>query len=56
MLGEKGGERDGDVMVLCGVDFMGERGKILGGKKRVIIGDEGGGWGMGDMVKVEGVG
>ena len=47
-VGEWGGKRDGKMIVMWGVEFMGERGKIVCGEKKVLIGELNGGWCLGE--------
>lgn len=55
LLAQKAAETDADVIVFCGVHFMGESAKILAPGKKVIIPDERAGCPMADMVNVEGL-
>ncbi|MBP1996156.1 quinolinate synthase NadA [Paenibacillus eucommiae] len=55
LLAQKAAQTDADVIVFCGVHFMGESAKILAPTKRVIIPDERAGCPMADMVNVEGL-
>jgi quinolinate synthase len=55
LLAQKAAETDADVIVFCGVHFMGESAKILAPNKKVIIPDERAGCPMADMVNVEGL-
>lgn len=55
LLAQKAAETDADVIVFCGVHFMGESAKILAPDKRVIIPDERAGCPMADMVDVDGL-
>jgi quinolinate synthase len=55
LLAQKAAETDADVIVFCGVHFMGESAKILAPNKTVIIPDERAGCPMADMVNVEGL-
>lgn len=55
LLAEKAAQTDADVIVFCGVHFMGESAKILAPNKTVIIPDERAGCPMADMVNVEGL-
>ncbi|MDE5127116.1 quinolinate synthase NadA [Paenibacillus larvae subsp. larvae] len=55
LLAQKAAETDADIIVFCGVHFMGESAKILALDKKVIIPDERAGCPMADMVNVEGL-
>ena len=55
LLAQKAAQTDADVIVFCGVHFMGESAKILAPNKTVIIPDERAGCPMADMVNVEGL-
>ncbi|MBR2567861.1 MAG: quinolinate synthase NadA [Paenibacillus sp.] len=55
LLAQKAAETDAEVIVFCGVHFMGESAKILARNKTVIIPDERAGCPMADMVNVEGL-
>ncbi len=55
LLAQKAAETDADVIVFCGVHFMGESAKILAPDKTVIIPDERAGCPMADMVNVDGL-
>ncbi|BFH71755.1 quinolinate synthetase [Paenibacillus dendritiformis] len=55
LLAQKAAETDADVIVFCGVHFMGESAKILAPHKTVIIPDERAGCPMADMVNVDGL-
>jgi len=55
LLAQKAAETDADVIVFCGVHFMGESAKILAPNKTVIIPDERAGCPMADMVSVDGL-
>lgn len=55
LLAQKAAETDAEVIVFCGVHFMGESAKILAPNKKVIIPDERAGCPMADMVNVEGL-
>lgn len=55
LLAQKAAETDADVIVFCGVHFMGESAKILAPTKTVIIPDERAGCPMADMVNVDGL-
>ncbi|WP_311295151.1 quinolinate synthase NadA [Paenibacillus sp. MER TA 81-3] len=55
LLAQKAAETDAEVIVFCGVHFMGESAKILAPNKTVIIPDERAGCPMADMVNVDGL-
>ncbi len=55
LLAQKAAQTDADVIVFCGVHFMGESAKILAPNKTVIIPDERAGCPMADMVNVRGL-
>lgn len=55
LLAQKAAETDRDVIVFCGVHFMGESAKILAPNKTVLIPDERAGCPMADMVDIEGL-
>ncbi|MDF2670135.1 MAG: NadA [Paenibacillus sp.] len=55
LLAQKAAQTDAEVIVFCGVHFMGESAKILAPDKTVIIPDERAGCPMADMVNVEGL-
>jgi len=55
LLAQKAAQTDADVIVFCGVHFMGESAKILAPNKKVIIPDERAGCPMADMVNVDGL-
>ena len=55
LLAQKAAQTDADVIVFCGVHFMGESAKILAPSKTVIIPDERAGCPMADMVNVDGL-
>lgn len=55
LLAQKAASTDADVIVFCGVHFMGESAKILAPDKTVIIPDERAGCPMADMVNVDGL-
>ncbi|MBC8080834.1 MAG: quinolinate synthase NadA [Gorillibacterium sp.] len=55
LLAQKAASTDADVIVFCGVHFMGESAKILAPGKIVVIPDERAGCPMADMVSVEGL-
>ncbi|RXT09019.1 quinolinate synthase NadA [Ammoniphilus sp. CFH 90114] len=54
-LAQKAKTTDADVIVFCGVHFMGESAKILAPNKTVLIPDERAGCPMADMVNVDGL-
>lgn len=54
-LAQKAATTDADVIVFCGVHFMGESAKILNMDKTVLIPDERAGCPMADMVNVSGL-
>lgn len=55
LLAQKAAQTDADVIVFCGVHFMGESAKILAPNKTVLIPDERAGCPMADMVNAEGL-
>ncbi len=55
LLAQKAAQTDADVIVFCGVHFMGESAKILAPHKTVLIPDERAGCPMADMVNVDGL-
>jgi len=55
LLARKAAETTADVIVFCGVHFMGESAKILASDKVVLIPDERAGCPMADMVNVDGL-
>jgi quinolinate synthase len=55
LLAQKASQTDADVIVFCGVHFMGESAKILAPNKTVIIPDERAGCPMADMVNIDGL-
>jgi quinolinate synthase len=55
LLAQKAASTDADVIVFCGVHFMGESAKILAPNKTVLIPDERAGCPMADMVNVDGL-
>ncbi|HEY0827617.1 MAG TPA: quinolinate synthase NadA [Bacilli bacterium] len=55
LLAQKAAETSADVIVFCGVHFMGESAKILAPHKTVIIPDERAGCPMADMVNIDGL-
>lgn len=55
LLAQKAAQTDADVIVFCGVHFMGESAKILAPDKTVIIPDERAGCPMADMVHIDGL-
>ena len=55
LLAQKAAQTDADVIVFCGVHFMGESAKILAPDKVVLIPDERAGCPMADMVNVDGL-
>lgn len=55
LLAQKAATTDAEVIVFCGVHFMGESAKILAPNKTVIIPDERAGCPMADMVNVNGL-
>lgn len=55
LLAQKAAQTDAEVIVFCGVHFMGESAKILAPDKTVLIPDERAGCPMADMVNVDGL-
>jgi len=55
LLAQKAASTDAEVIVFCGVHFMGESAKILAPTKTVVIPDERAGCPMADMVNVDGL-
>jgi len=55
LLAQKAAATDAEVIVFCGVHFMGESAKILAPNKTVLIPDERAGCPMADMVNVDGL-
>lgn len=55
LLAQKAAQTEADVIVFCGVHFMGESAKILAPHKKVIIPDERAGCPMADMVNIDGL-
>jgi quinolinate synthase len=55
LLAQKAATTDADVIVFCGVHFMGESAKILAYDKTVLVPDERAGCPMADMVNVDGL-
>jgi quinolinate synthase len=55
LLAQKAAQTEADVIVFCGVHFMGESAKILAPDKTVLIPDERAGCPMADMVNVDGL-
>jgi len=55
LLAQKAAETDADVIVFCGVHFMGESAKILAPNKTVLVPDERAGCPMADMVNADGL-
>lgn len=55
LLAQKAAQTDADVIVFCGVHFMGESAKILAPDKVVLVPDERAGCPMADMVNVDGL-
>jgi quinolinate synthase len=55
LLAQKAASTDAEVIVFCGVHFMGESAKILAPNKTVVIPDERAGCPMADMVSADGL-
>jgi quinolinate synthase len=55
LLAQKAAETDAEVIIFCGVHFMGESAKILAPNKTVVIPDERAGCPMADMVNIDGL-
>src|SRR5690606_20612738 len=55
LLAQKAAQTDADVILFCGVHFMGESAKILAPNKTVLVPDERAGCPMADMADVEGL-